>query len=72
MVIYFNLIFLYICQILINAIISKFTIVNSEIKPPQGSKFLGYLYRELTRLTERDYISLMLFILRRCCHVYLK
>ncbi|XP_055912528.1 gamma-tubulin complex component 6 [Eupeodes corollae] len=46
--------------------------VDVNIKPPMGSQFLGYLYREIMRVTERDFIMLLVFILRRCCHVYFK
>lgn len=46
--------------------------VEANIKPPMGSQFLGYLYREIMRVTERDFIMLLVFILRRCCHVYFK
>lgn len=46
--------------------------VDANIKPPMGSQFLGYLYREIMRVTERDFIMLLVFILRRCCHVYFK
>ncbi|XP_065363723.1 gamma-tubulin complex component 6 isoform X2 [Calliphora vicina] len=46
--------------------------VDANVKPPMGSQFLGYLYREIMRLTEKDYITLLVFILKRCCHVYFK
>ncbi|XP_037880260.1 uncharacterized protein LOC119631811 [Glossina fuscipes] len=46
--------------------------VDINTKPPMGSKFLGYLYCEIMRLTEKDYITLLIFILKRCCHVYFK
>ncbi|KAM7350764.1 gamma-tubulin complex component 6 [Cochliomyia hominivorax] len=46
--------------------------VDANVIPPMGSQFLGYLYREIMRLTEKDYITLLVFILKRCCHVYFK
>lgn len=46
--------------------------VNENVKPPMGSQFLGYIYHEIMRLTESDYITLLLYILKRCCHVYFR
>ncbi|XP_011296440.2 uncharacterized protein LOC101895064 isoform X2 [Musca domestica] len=46
--------------------------VDPSVKPPMGSQFLGYLYREIMRLTENDLISVLIYLLKKCCHVYFK
>ncbi|XP_075155215.1 gamma-tubulin complex component 6 [Haematobia irritans] len=46
--------------------------VDVNFKPPMGSQFLGYLYGEIMRTTESDFLSVLIFILKRCCHVYFK
>ncbi|XP_073830310.1 gamma-tubulin complex component 6 isoform X2 [Musca autumnalis] len=46
--------------------------VDATVKPPMGSQFLGYLYREIMRLTENDLIAVLIYLLKKCCHVYFK
>ncbi|XP_061385996.1 uncharacterized protein LOC133320902 [Musca vetustissima] len=46
--------------------------VDPNVKPPMGSQFLGYLYREIMRLTENDLIAVLIYLLKKCCHVYFK
>ncbi|XP_036338926.1 LOW QUALITY PROTEIN: gamma-tubulin complex component 6 [Rhagoletis pomonella] len=48
------------------------TDVDSHVTLPMGSQFLGYLYREIVHTTEKDYIMLLVYILKSCCHVYFK
>uniref|UniRef100_A0A1I8P730 Gamma-tubulin complex component 6 n=2 Tax=Stomoxys calcitrans TaxID=35570 RepID=A0A1I8P730_STOCA len=46
--------------------------VDDNFKPPMGSQFLGYLYKEIMRTTENDFLAILIFIMKRCCHVYFK
>lgn len=46
--------------------------VDAHVALPMGSQFLGYLYREIVHTTEKDYIMLLVYILKSCCHVYFK
>ncbi|XP_050328524.1 gamma-tubulin complex component 6 [Bactrocera neohumeralis] len=48
------------------------TDVDAHVAMPIGSQFLGYLYREIVHTTEKDYIMLLVYILKSCCHVYFK
>ncbi|XP_011176998.2 uncharacterized protein LOC105208704 [Zeugodacus cucurbitae] len=48
------------------------TDVDAHVALPMGSQFLGYLYREIVHTTEKDYIMLLVYILKSCCHVYFK
>ncbi|XP_054728198.1 gamma-tubulin complex component 6 isoform X2 [Anastrepha obliqua] len=48
------------------------TDVEAHVSLPMGSQFLGYLYREIVHTTEKDYIMLLVYILKSCCHVYFK
>ncbi|XP_067636054.1 gamma-tubulin complex component 6-like [Eurosta solidaginis] len=48
------------------------TDVDAHVTLPMGSQFLGYLYREIVNTTEKDYIMLLVYILKSCCHVYFK
>lgn len=45
---------------------------DAHVAMPMGSQFLGYLYREIVHTTEKDYIMLLVYILKSCCHVYFK
>ncbi|XP_055374674.1 uncharacterized protein LOC129607613 isoform X2 [Condylostylus longicornis] len=46
--------------------------VSENCKPPSGSHFLGYIYKEIMRVTQSDMLALLIFFLKRCCHVYFK
>ncbi|XP_004520386.1 uncharacterized protein LOC101462439 [Ceratitis capitata] len=48
------------------------TDVAAHVTLPMGSQFLGYLYREIVHTTEKDYIMLLVYMLKSCCHVYFK
>lgn len=44
--------------------------VNGAI--PQGSEFLGYLYRQIIGVTQKDISFLLVFLLTECCGVYFR
>ncbi|XP_055309064.1 gamma-tubulin complex component 6-like isoform X1 [Sitodiplosis mosellana] len=37
-----------------------------------GSEFLGYLYNQITEVTQQDVYALLVFILSQCCAVYFR
>lgn len=37
-----------------------------------GSEFLGYLYNQITEVTQQDVFALLVFILSQCCDVYFR
>uniref|UniRef100_T1GS42 Gamma-tubulin complex component n=1 Tax=Megaselia scalaris TaxID=36166 RepID=T1GS42_MEGSC len=45
---------------------------SSKRPLPFGSQILSHIYREIMRLTEKDFIMVSVFILKRCCHVFFK
>lgn len=44
--------------------------ISDEV--PRGSEFLGYLYRQIIGITQKDLSFLFVFILTECCAVYFK
>ncbi|KAL5276300.1 TUBGCP6 family protein [Megaselia abdita] len=45
---------------------------SSKRPLPFGSQILSHVYREIMRITEKDFIMVSVFILKRCCHVFFK
>lgn len=39
---------------------------------PRGSELLSYLYRGIIEVTQKDFSSLLVYILQQCVHVYFK
>lgn len=44
--------------------------ISDEV--PHGSEFLGYLYRQIIGITQKDLSFLFVFILTECCAVYFR
>lgn len=44
--------------------------VHALQKLPEGSEFLGFLYREIIGITQTDVSLFLVFILSNCCQVY--